>query len=174
MQRSKKTPGGREPPKPRSNTPSQGPDDPVLAQINFMISRAAYLYLYWVDRSLADAGIDRYLKPGMGPVLFALFKRDNVSMAELVRRTGLVPSTISRTVKAMTQTGVVTTCRDPADARSVVVSLTDTGWSLEGKCMQLAKKIDQIVLRGLGPSDIAAVRKGLARIIENLTAEAGD
>ena len=173
MQRTTKTPRGRQPPKARAHKLVQGPDDPVLAQINFMISRAAYLYLYWVERSLADAGIERFLKPGMGPVLFTLFDRDNVSMAELVRRTGLVASTISRTVKAMTQTGVVTTSRDPADARSVVVSLTDTGRSLEPKCMHLAKKIDQIVLGGLRPADVTAVRKGLSRIIQNLTEEAG-
>ena len=106
--------------------------------------------------------MDAYLKPGMGPVLFALFKSDAVPMADLVRRTGLVPSTISRTVKAMTRTGVVSARRHSKDARSVIVRLTPLGRSLEARCNQMADEIDQILVRGLSKAKVTGtgVRPG--------------
>jgi MarR family transcriptional regulator, organic hydroperoxide resistance regulator len=145
-----------------------GGDGSSLEQIHFLISRSFYLTNVWLEARLQEVGLAKHLKPGMGPILFCLLDRDDVTMIDLVERTGLVASTISRTIKAMRASGVVSVRRDKADARAVRVRLTPLGRSLEPRCRSMATEINSILLGGTDPQDADIMRDGLKTIVENL------
>lgn len=133
----------------------------------FLVNRVYYLSLLWLEERLAETGLGAYLKPGMGPVLFCLFETSDVTNVELVERTGLVPSTVSRTVRAMRESGLVSVVADPSDARAMRVRLTVLGRSLEPRCRELLRESSEILHRGLTPAEVEAVQAGLKKMLEN-------
>ena len=67
-------------------------DDP-LDQIVWSIGRAYYAYVGLLERVLAETGLDRHVRPGMGHILFALFEEDGRNIKEIAARTQLSGST---------------------------------------------------------------------------------
>jgi DNA-binding MarR family transcriptional regulator len=147
-------------PKPSSRPPS--------GAVHFDISRAFYLYINWVDRRLKKTGLDRHLKPGMGLVLFSLFEQDDVIIKQLVEKTQLVASTLTRTLKRMERAKLVERRTDPDDRRAVRIRLTPLGQSLRAPTRQMALDIERIIEDGLSASEVDAVRHGLSRMIQNM------
>jgi DNA-binding MarR family transcriptional regulator len=101
-------------------------------------------------------------------VLFALFDEDDVIIKNLVQRTELSPSSLTRILGDMERRGLVTRHRDQGDGRATRVRLTRTGRSLHDRCYRTLADMHRIVCAGLPQADVAAVTGGLTRMIANL------
>ena len=103
-------------------------------------------------------------------VLFRLLGGDR-TVNELARLTGVEISTLSRLLGRMSNMGLLTRRRDEADARSVIVSLTDKGrrTALEHQPVYF-KDYEDILLAGFTAAEAKAFRQHLIDMIENLDA----
>ena len=131
----KKKPAARKRIAPRETRPVHAVGADAL--INTQLSRAFYLYLNWLGQGLDETGLSKHLKPGMGPILFTLFDVDDVMAKDLVERTQLDPSTITRTLQKMEEAGLVGRSKDDRDGRAIRISLTPLGRSLEPACRKI-------------------------------------
>jgi DNA-binding MarR family transcriptional regulator len=103
-------------------------------------------------------------------VLFRLLGGDR-TVNELARLTGVEISTLSRLLGRMTDMGLLTRRRDDADARSVIVSLTDKGRKLALEHQPVYfKDYEDILLSGFGAAEAKALRQHLVNMFENLDA----
>lgn len=103
-------------------------------------------------------------------VLFRLLGGDR-TVNELARLTGVEISTLSRLLGRMSAMGLLTRRRDAADARSVIVSLTDRGrkMALEHEPVYF-KDYEEILLAGFTGQQAAYFREQLIDMIANLDA----
>lgn len=102
-------------------------------------------------------------------VLFRLLAKDNLSVNELARLTGIETSTLSRLLDRMSAKGLLRRTRDANDKRSVLVSLTAKGRKLAQQHRPVYyKDYDRVLLSGFSAEEGAAFRKALLRMIDNL------
>jgi DNA-binding MarR family transcriptional regulator len=142
--------------------------EPALAHLCFAIGRAYYNYLGVLECVLAETGLDTLTRPGMGPILFALFERDDQAIKELVERLEGSHSTLSGMLRRMKRAGLIELCRDAADGRSVRVRLTPLGKSLEPRCHVALGKIHNIMLGEVSEAQMRATQQTLKRMTESM------
>ncbi len=140
----------------------------ALEDLAFYLGRAYYNYINVLERALRDAKLDRYLVPGMGHVLFALFEHDDCIIKDIVERTSLAPSTLTAMLNRMERSGLVKRHPDLADRRATRVKLTKLGRSLEPACWEVQNRIQGILQAGITADEGEALRRLLARIMDNL------
>lgn len=152
-----------------SGAPAHPPaDEPALDHVCFAIGRAYYAYLGMLEGVLREAELGKYVRPGTGHILFALFERDNRTIKDLVDRARLSYSTLSGRVSQLRRAKLVTCRRDAADGRSVRVSLTPLGKSLEPKCRAALARVDEIMLAGLSESRLRTTRDALRKMTDGM------
>ena len=144
---------------------------PALEELTFYIGRAYYNYKLLLERLLADVGLDRHVRPGMGHILFALFDEEDVIIRDIVERTKLAAPTITVILKEMEREGLVERRRDAEDGRSVRVRLTPLGRSLEPRRRSALRRMQGVLQRGLSPREADRTRRSLARMIESMREE---
>ena len=93
-----------------------------------------------------------------------------ISMGELVQQSGIEKTLASKHVSALVQRGWVERHVGQADARQVVLSLTDEGEALVLKAEPLGHEMESRFRDVLTPAEIAALRRMLLKLI---AAEAG-
>jgi DNA-binding MarR family transcriptional regulator len=108
---------------------------------------------------------------GQWAFLRVLWERDGLTQRELSIEVGVMEPTTFVAVRAMERAGYVTRRHEPGDRRAVHVYLTPAGRRLKRKLVPLAEDVNAIAVRGARKRDIAATRRLLLAIIENL---AGD
>jgi len=102
-------------------------------------------------------------------VLFRLLAKDNLSVNELARLTGIETSTLSRLLDRMSDKGLLRRTRDVNDKRSVLVGLTPKGRKLAQQHRPVYyKDYDKLLLAGFNAEEGATFRKQLLRMLDNL------
>lgn len=99
--------------------------------------------------------LDRELKPlhlnaSNYYYLLRLNERPGMSQESLISLMYLNPSNITRAIQQLVQLGYVIKANDPADRRSVHLTLTAAGQALVPKIQQLLKHLNQQVATVLG------------------------
>ena len=140
----------------------------ALQEVFFCISRAFYAYMACLERLLVENDLATHVRPGMGHVLFALFDQDDVIIKNLVQRTELSPSALTRILAEMERRDLITRRRDANDGRATRVHLTRLGRSLEGRCGKTLADVHRIICGDMPGHSIDAVTRGLAQMIANL------
>ena len=74
-------------------------------------------------------------------VLSTLWERDGLSVGGIADALALEPSTITPLVKRLVAAGLIHRHRNPQDDRQVLVSLTEAGREMEGRCTCLAERL---------------------------------
>jgi MarR family transcriptional regulator, organic hydroperoxide resistance regulator len=97
-----------------------------------------------------------------------LWERDGVMQRELSEQAGLQEPTTFSALKAMERLGYVVRKRMPDSRKKVYVFLTPKGRALKGKLVPLAQGVNEVAVQGVAQADIAATRRSLLAIIENL------
>ncbi len=97
-----------------------------------------------------------------------LWETDGLTQRELSERAGLQEPTTYAALKAMEKLGYVTRTHLPDSRKKVYVFLTDKGRSLRPLLVPLAEEVNEIAVRGLSADEIAATRRALLVMIENL------
>ena len=100
-----------------------------------------------------------------------LWEEEGLTQRELSARAGVMEPTTFAALKAMAQRGYVTRRRNPQSRKELQVFLTPQGRALQAKLVPLAEEVNGVALRGVGASDIAATRRTLLALINNLIAD---
>jgi MarR family transcriptional regulator, organic hydroperoxide resistance regulator len=100
-----------------------------------------------------------------------LWEAEGLTQRELSLRAGVMEPTTFSALKAMAQRGYVTRQRNPQSRKEMQVFLTPQGRALQAKLVPLAEEVNDVALRGVGAADIAATRRTLLALIENLVAD---
>jgi DNA-binding MarR family transcriptional regulator len=140
----------------------------ALREVFFCISRAFYAYIARLEELLVKNDLAEHVRPGMGHVLFALFEQDDVIIKNLVQRTELSPSALTRILGDMERRRLITRHRDKSDRRATRVRLTRHARSLEARCNQTLAEVHRIICGEMRERDIKAVVHGLTQMIRNL------
>jgi MarR family transcriptional regulator, organic hydroperoxide resistance regulator len=100
-----------------------------------------------------------------------LWEAEGITQRELSLRAGVMEPTTFSALKAMAQRGYITRRRNPLSRKEMQVFLTPQGRALQAKLVPLAQEVNDVALRGVGAADIAATRRTLLALIENLVAD---
>lgn len=142
-----------------------------LGQLGFLLGRAYYSYIGMLERWLEEAGLLDYVKPGMGSLLFALFREDGRTIGELADELQLARSTMTGMVERMKRSGLIEVSRDAEDGRAMRVALTPLARRIEPKCRKLADRVEAMLCQGLSPAEEEQVRSALSAMIKTINAQ---
>src|SRR6516162_5985987 len=95
-----------------------------LDQLIWYLGRAYYTYVGLLEQVLAETGLDRHVRPGLGHVLFTLFEQDERSIKDIAARSQLACSTLTGLLDRMESAGLIERRRDREDGRIVRIRLT--------------------------------------------------
>jgi DNA-binding MarR family transcriptional regulator len=98
-----------------------------------------------------------------------LWESDGLTQRELSEQAGVMEPTTFAAIKAMEELGYVTRRQVPENRKNVYVHLTSKGRALKAKLVPLAEEVNNVALRGVPRQDVAATRRVLLGIIENLS-----
>jgi len=108
---------------------------------------------------------------GHWPFLRALWETDGLTQRELSEVAGVMEPTTFAALKAMERRGYVVRRAVAGDRRKRQVFLTARGRALEAKLVPLAEAVNAISVRGMPAADVAATRRTLLAIVDNLAAD---
>jgi DNA-binding MarR family transcriptional regulator len=98
-----------------------------------------------------------------------LWEHDGLTQRELSEQAGVMEPTTFSAIKAMEELGYVTRRQMPENRKNVYVYLTPQGRALKEKLVPLAEEVNRVATRGVPPEDVAAMRRALATMLENLS-----
>ncbi|NHJ14128.1 MAG: MarR family transcriptional regulator [Candidatus Thorarchaeota archaeon] len=132
----------------------------------FLITKIHHLAGRIFAQILRDLNID--IKPGQGRVLFALWRKDEVSANELAEETKLGKSTLTELVDRLKESGMVERTRSKVDRRRVIIKLTAGARQLHQKYDLASSRMTEIFYDGLGSEERDRFESLLRHILQNL------
>ncbi len=139
-----------------------------LDDLPALIARTNIHFQALVERTLAELKLDRLLRPGMAPVLFALYEQDGCIIKELAARTQRSAAALNSLLGRLEKSGLVTLRTCPQDGRAVRVRLTAKGREIEPRVRELHCRVVAAVEHGLTVDEAMQVSGMLRRIIAGL------
>jgi len=100
-----------------------------------------------------------------------LWQGDGITQRALSEKAGVMEPTTFSALKAMEKLGYVERRQMPDNRKNVYVFLTEEGRALKDKTVPLAIEVNEIAVAGVSTEDLAATRRTLLAIIENLAAD---
>lgn len=100
--------------------------------------------------------------------LRVLWERDDITQRELSKAAGVAEPSTAAAIRAMEKLGYVVRRQTPENRKNVYVHLTAKGRALKRKLEPLAEEVNAIAVRGAPASEVAATRRTLLLIIDNL------
>lgn len=97
-------------------------------------------------------------------VLATLHDSDPITVSQLAREVLAKQPTVTKLVQRMADQGWVALLADPADQRRTLVDVTPTGRRLVRPLLEKARAHEAAMLRSLGASEQAALKKLLAKL----------
>ena len=97
-----------------------------------------------------------------------LWETDGLTQRELSEQAGLMEPTTYSALNAMEKLGYITRRQLPASRKKVYVFLTPKGRALKNKLVPLAEEVNDVAVRGASAADVAATRRTLLVMVENL------
>lgn len=97
-----------------------------------------------------------------------LWEGDGLTQRELSEQAGVMEPTTYSALKAMERLGYVARRHRGDDRKKVFVFLTPKGRALRNRLVPVAEEVNDIAVHGVRSGDIAATRKALLAVIENL------
>lgn len=98
-----------------------------------------------------------------------LWEDDGLTQRELSREAGVMEPTTFTALKAMEERGYIMRRQRAGNRRKVHIFLTPRGRALKRTLVPLAEAVNQVAVRGVTASDIAATRRTLMAMLVNLT-----
>ncbi|GAA1327133.1 hypothetical protein GCM10009647_064770 [Streptomyces sanglieri] len=155
-----------------------GPADPACpglpsaalgGPVSHALARVARLHRIAAGRLLKGLG----LYPGQEFLMMCLWDAGAVRQAELIKAVDLDPSTVTKMLQRLEQTGHVRRRPDPDDRRAVLVEATDDSCALHSDVQRAWTDLEDHTLAGLEPAEREELTRLLAKVETNLCREAG-
>ncbi|MFF3321643.1 MarR family winged helix-turn-helix transcriptional regulator [Streptomyces sp. NPDC002889] len=135
--------------------------------VSHALSRVARLHRIAAGKVLKDLG----LYPGQEFLMMRLWGAGPVRQSELIKAVDLDPSTVTKMLQRLEQTGHVTRCPDPADRRAVVVEATDRSCALLADVSAAWTELERHTLAGLDEEERQELARLLGKVEANLCTE---
>ncbi|GAA3828685.1 MarR family winged helix-turn-helix transcriptional regulator [Streptomyces coacervatus] len=159
---------------PPASESVQGKDDAVPtvadAPMSEAIFRAARVHRITAGSLLRETG----LYPGQELLMMQLWERGEQRQADLIKTLGLDPSTVTKMLQRLEQSGFVTRSPSPTDRRAVVVNATRAGQALRDRVLQAWRDLEAVTAAGFSDEEYEQAMRVLARIEANLTGTNSD
>jgi MarR family transcriptional regulator, organic hydroperoxide resistance regulator len=98
-----------------------------------------------------------------------LWEADGLTQRELSEQAGVMEPTTYAALQSMEKLGYVTRKQTPENRKNVYVYLTAKGRALKAKLVPLAEEVNEVAVRSAPAGDVAATRRTLVTMIENLS-----
>ena len=108
------------------------------------------------------------LHPGQPPVLYELYREDNLSQRELADRVMIRPSTLTVMLKRLESNGLIQRHPDRCDQRVIRVSLTQEGKEKYHRLVAVRAHLEEISLRTFSEEETVQLEHMLTRVRDNL------
>ncbi len=135
---------------------------PVKEATGYTLAKVCKAYRGNVGALLAEIG----LHPGQEMVLIELWETDGLRGGELAERLGVEPPTVTKMLRRLERCGFVERRKDPRDARSFRVYLTEDGRALEGPVARCWERAEQNAFAGMSVGE----RRDLHRLLTSVRA----
>lgn len=132
----------------------------------FLITKIHHLGGRVFSKKLRKHGIE--ISPGQGRILYALWRDDGISIAELARRTRLSKSTLTEMLDRLEESGHLIRTHSTSDRRMILVELTDKTKEMQGKYSEVSHEMIEVFYKGFQRSEIDDFELYLKRVLENL------
>src|ERR1700724_39684 len=158
------------PPRPLSkpNPPPPPPrhafEFPPRLSSGYLVRDAHRAFQRLLERRIGPFGVTR----GQWYFLRVLWITDGLSQRELSARVGMMEPTTVIALRSMEKSGLIRRVRGDDDRRKVRVFLTAKAKRLRNELLTVARGITDEAEEGIAPRDLAAFRRIVARMTENL------
>lgn len=125
-----------------------------------------------LHRALQTRLAQHGVQPGHWAFLRVLWLRDGLTQRELSFEAGVMEPTTAVALRAMEALGYVTLEHRDGNRKNRYVVLTLRGRQLQQTLVPLAEEVNALALQGLSAADIAAARRALLAMIDNLAQDA--
>jgi DNA-binding MarR family transcriptional regulator len=99
-----------------------------------------------------------------------LWESDGLTQRELSAQAAVMEPTTAAALKAMEELGYVERRQLPENRKNVYVHLTPKGRALRARLEPLAVAVNKAAVRNVSAGDVAACRRALLAVLENLKA----
>jgi DNA-binding MarR family transcriptional regulator len=127
----------------------------------------------FLEHLLDETGLGEHIKPGMGSLLFALFREDDRTISEVARELQLARSTMTGMVARMKKARLISVVKCRQDSRAVRLRLTPLARVLEPRCHELAARVERILSGDLTDPESRELRRSLSTVIGTINAQLG-
>jgi DNA-binding MarR family transcriptional regulator len=148
----------------RSNGAASVGVHPIRENTSFVLAKVCKAHRAYVGSLLVEHG----LHVGQEMVLVELWQDDGLRGGELAARLGVEPPTVTKMLRRLEGCGLVERRRDPTDARSFRVYLTESGRALEAPVSRCWAQAEETAFAGLSTDERRTFRKSLIRVRRNL------
>ncbi|MEO6013059.1 MAG: MarR family transcriptional regulator [Devosia sp.] len=125
----------------------------------YMVNLTARLMVRAIERRLTGG------TAGPMPVFLALLNGDAQPQKELARSAAVEQPTMANTLNRMERDGLIERTPDPADGRSMLISLTKLGRQQAAQAMDAATTVNALALAALTPQERTQLLDMLQRLI---------
>ncbi|RJO78394.1 MarR family transcriptional regulator [Nocardia panacis] len=115
-------------------------------------------------------GASRAFDPVRVGVLTLAVQSGPLRAGEIAERLDALPSSVTRHVRALVDSGLARTAPDPADGRAVLVEATDAGRAELEQFTDIGEEIFGAVIADWSAEDVVALTRLLDRLIESWAA----
>lgn len=121
-------------------------------------------------------GLQMRLRPhsvlyGHWTLLRVLWQTDGITQRQLSEQAGVMEPTAFSALQSMEKLGYLTRQKMPNNGKQVRIFLTPKGAALRNVIVPAAEEVNRIAVDGIPPGDLAATRRTLLTMIENLIAD---
>ena len=141
------------------------PELDLLEFLPYLINRVGVAL---VERFTHDALSGTHLTIGTWRLLVVMWNHDGIRQVDLARLTSIEVSTVSRLVTRLIRLGLVNRSRSTKSNREVTVRLTPKGKGLVASLVPIAVDLERTATRGVSKKDVAAIKRILRQMHENL------
>jgi DNA-binding MarR family transcriptional regulator len=132
----------------------------------YLISRSTLAVTARLKQQFASAGLAG-IRPSYLGVLMSLWREDGLTSAELGRRAGLEPSTMTGLLDRMERDHLVIRAAAPGDRRAQRICLTEFGRQVREPVLKAVDTTLGEVLEGVSEKDLARVKETLRLVLAN-------
>jgi len=144
------------------------PDLAPERSLGFQVRRCHRAFDRVLSGHLAPAGVTS----GFWYFLRALWQEDGATQKRLAQLNNVTEPTAVAVLAAMERLDLIRRERNMDDRRKINVRLTDRGRAMKGELMPTAHRINDIAGAGISAAELDTCLSVLARMSDNLTAEA--
>lgn len=108
------------------------------------------------------------INPAQGRIMFVLWRRDEIPVSQLAKRTSLGKSTLTSMLDRLESSGYIKRVPSAEDRRKILIQRTAKDRSFQDLYVRVSKEMNQLFFRGFSTREMDEFEAYLKRIYDNL------